>query len=99
MKGFREFLNEGKLEKSSYMRGSHPSRDISFDERKGTISVWINAGSAYVIKTSPEIVEKMRSMFVSEDYDTFMKKYVDKLALDVADFVENEVTKWEKDFK
>ena len=53
----------------------------------------------YEIKTTPEIVEKMRSMFVSEDYDTFMKKYVDKLALDVADFIENEVTKWEKDFK
>ena len=99
MKTFREFLNEGRLDKSSIMNGSNPSRDISFDERRGTIKVWVNGGSGYEIKTSPEVVEKMRSVFVSEEYDTFMKKYVDKLALDVADFIEKEVTKWEKDFK
>ena len=47
----------------------------------------------------PETVEKMRNAFYDDQTDKLMKKYVEKLALDVAEFIEKEVTKWEKDFK
>ena len=96
---FREFLREGKIDKSSIMNGSRYSRDINFNERAGEIKIWVNAGSAYVIKTEPAIVKNMREKFFSEEGDEYMKKYVDKLAQDTAEFIEKEVTKWEKDFK
>ena len=99
MKSFREYLNEGKLDKSSIMFGSSPSRDINFNEKTGEIRIWLNGGSAYSIKTDSEIAKNMREKFFSEEGNEYMKKYVDNLAVDVAEFIAKEVTKWEKDFK
>ena len=99
MKSFREYLNEGKLDKESIMHNGYPSRDIFFDERKGILKIWLNGGTAYEIKTSPDIVGKMRNAFYDDQSGKLTKKYLDELALDVADFIEKEVTKWEKDFK
>jgi hypothetical protein len=99
MKSFREYLNEGKLDKSSFMSGTNPLRDINFDERKGIIKVWVNGGTAYEIKTTPEIVKNMREKFFSDEGSEYMKKYVDNLAFGVAEFIEKEVNKWEKNFK
>lgn len=100
MKTFREYLAEAKLDKTSIMNGSHISRDINFDERKGEIKIWLNGGSWYTIKLAPEIVKNMRDKFYSVDEGAkYMSKYLDKLAEDTAEFITKEVTKWEKDFK
>ena len=101
MKNFREWLSEGKLDKDSIMHSGGPSRDISFNANRNndTVKIWLNGGTAYEIKMDPETVEKMRNEFYDDQTGKLMKKYVDKLALDVAGFIEKEVTKWEKDFK
>ena len=107
MKSFREWLNEsknkeineGQLDKSSIMSGSSPSRDINFNARKGEIGIWLNGGSKYVIKIQPETINNMYEKFNSDESDKYMAKYVDKLAVDVAEFIAKEVSKWEKDFK
>ena len=100
MKTFKEWLGEGKLNKESIMHNGRPSRDINFTPIKNadTVKIWLNGGTAYEIKMNPAIVEKMRNEFYDNESE-LMKKYVEKLALDVAEFIEKEVTKWEKDFK
>ena len=101
MKSFSEWLSEGKLNKESIMHSGGPSRDISFaaNRNNDTVKIWLNGGTAYEIKMDPETVENMRNSFHDDQTGKLMKKYVDKLALDVAEFIEKEVTKWEKDFK
>ena len=101
MKSFSEWLSEGKLNKDSIMSSGGPSRDISFNANRNNdaVKIWLNGGTAYEIKMDPETVEKMRNTFNEDETSKLYKKYVEKLALDVAEFIEKEVTKWEKDFK
>jgi len=104
MSAFREWLreselNESKLDKSSIMSGGTPSRDISLDTKKGEIGIWLNGGSKYSLKLESYIVSNMREKFYGDESDKYMEKYLDKLAIDVAEFITKEVTKWEKDFK
>lgn len=98
MKTFREYLAEASLEKSSMMSSGEPKGEVYLDSKKGLISVWVNGGNPYVIKSTPEIVAKMRQYY-DADVDVFMEKYFNKLAIKVADLVTSEVAKWEKDFK
>lgn len=98
MKSFREYLAEASLEKSSMMSGGEPKGEVYLDAKKGLISVWVNGGNPYVIKSTPEIVSKMRQSY-DADVDAFMEKYFNKLAVKVADLLNSEVSKWEKDFK
>lgn len=104
MVSFREWLvdaklNESKLDKSSIMSGGTPSRDITLDVKKGEIGIWLNGGSKYSLKLESDIVGNMRNKFYGDESDKYMEKYLDKLAIDVAEFIAKEVTKWEKDFK
>lgn len=95
---FREYLDEAKLNKSSYLHNGAPSQEITarvsdFDEDKGELGIWVNGGSAYRFGISKKAAENLRELGYKE-----LNKIGESIALKVAKLIDVEINKIEKKY-
>jgi hypothetical protein len=86
-------LNEAKLIKDSIMFGGSPSVSTFIDIfSENKFKIWLNGGNAYEFTLNKNSLKNMY-------YSKTLKKETETLAINVAKFIEKEVSKLEKKYK